>query len=188
LTPLVKKLPLPLIVCALFLGCNTVSDVTPTEGGDLDWARAIADGVVADLYDQGLVMYRAEATCLDFFGILYDGVQHPYWRFSYINSDVLVRIVVHPDGSTTVTEDVSYFENQTEFAFTSTDVVDWLDLAQYCYRYITGCEDDVCYGLGASCSEYGSTAFVTLYDRDIEGLAWVSIDLETGQLDQFVLL
>jgi len=183
-----EKLLLPAIVCTLFLGCNTVSDVTPTEGGDLDWARAIADGVVADLYDQGLVLYAVEATCLDIFGSFYDGTQHPFWRFSYINSDILVRIVVHPDGSTTVTENVSYYENQTEFAFTSADVGNWLDLARYCYRYITGREDDVCYGLWCFCSDYGSSATVTLYDEYFDGLAWVSIDLETGLLQQFELM
>jgi hypothetical protein len=188
MTAFAKKLPLPLIVCIWLLSCNTVSDVIPTEGGDLDWARGIADGVVADLYDEGFVMYGVEATNLDLSGFLYGGVQHPYWRFSYINPDFLVRVVVHPDGSTTLTEDESYYENEIEFTYTSADVQNWLSLSSHCYRYITGCEDDVCYGLTGRCSDYGSTAFVTLYDQNLERLAWVTIDLESGLIDHFELL
>jgi hypothetical protein len=189
LTNLVKKLLFPLTVCILFLGCNTVSDVTPTEGGDLDWARAIADGVAADTYGEGLVMFRVEATYLDFSGFLYDGVQHPFWQFNYfqIDPDTWIRVFVHPDGSTTVTDAGSLYEDEIDFIFTSADVRGWLALARYCYRYITGREDDVCYGLSVHCSDYSSYAHIYLYDATFDKLAHVRIDLPDGTISSFEL-
>ncbi|MCX7021973.1 MAG: hypothetical protein NTW26_06840 [bacterium] len=178
---------LTLSVCVSFLSCSTFTEVTPTEGGDLDWARGIADGVVAGLYDVSFVMFEVEATYLDFSGFLYGGVQHPFWRFSYINSDACIQVIVHPDGSTTVTEDNGYFDDEIMFTYTSADVGDWLALAQYCYRYITGLEDDVCYGFDAYCYEYGSYAGIYLYDSTFEELARVGIDLINGTIYSFDL-
>jgi len=189
LTPLVKKLLLPLTVCLPFLGCNTISDVTPTDGGDLDWARGIADGVVADLYGEGFVMFEVEATYLDLSGFLYGGVQHPFWRLWYINNDpdIFIHVVVHPGGSTTVTEYYSYFYDEIEFIYTSSDVQNLLSLSSYCYRYITGHENDVCYGLSARSREYSSSAWIYLYNKPFEKLACVVIDLIDGTISSFNL-
>lgn len=189
MTPLVKKLLLPLTVCLPFLGCNTISDVTPTDGGDLDWSRGIADGVVADLYGEGLFMYKVEATYLDLSGFLYSGVQHPFWRLWYINNDpeIFIHVVVHPGGSTTVTEYYSYFYDEIEFNYTSFEVQNWLSLSSHCYRYITEREDDICYGLSARCREYSSSAWIFLYDGLFERLAGVVIDLIDGTISSFYL-
>jgi len=135
-------------------------------------------------------MFQAEATYLDLCGCLYGGVQHPYWLFGYFKTDpdTLILIVVHPDGSTTVTDYASYYEEEIDFTFTSADVQTWLALARDCYRYLTGREDDVCYGLAAHCLESDSTAFVTLYDENYVGLALVTIDLEDGTVGHIELL
>jgi hypothetical protein len=190
LTAPANKLLLSLTVCILLAGCNTVSDVSPMEGGDLDWARPIADGVATDIYGEGLVMFRVVATYLDYSGFLYDIVQHPFWTFEYfhIESDTLIRIVVHPDGSTTVSEAGSLYEDEIDFTFTSVDVQDWLSLARHCYRYVTGREDDVCFGLAARCQESDSTGIVTLYDGNFEKLAYVSIDLVNGTINHINLI
>lgn len=178
-----KKLLLPLAVCISLFGCNTVSDVTTEDGGDLDWAHAIADGVVFDLYGEGLVMFEVKATYLDIRGFLYGEVQHPYWRFSYISPDgLLVRVIVHPHGSTTVTEDHGYFTDEIPFTYTSADVRDWLDLARSCYRQITGRADDVCYALTAACYEISSKAMVVLFDSMFLRLASVLIDMTDGTI------
>ncbi|HDR06663.1 MAG TPA: hypothetical protein ENN88_03430 [Candidatus Coatesbacteria bacterium] len=187
MSPLAKKLLLP-FVCLLFLGCSTPSDIPPIKSGDLDWARAIADGVVADLYGEDLVMFAVAATYLDISGFLYDGAQHPWWRFSYIGYEGLyVRVIVHPHGSTTVTEGAGSFTSEIMFTYTSADVRDWLDLARYCYRLVTGREDDACYGLEAFCSEYGSEARIELYDAAFDPLARAVIDMSVGTLISFEL-
>ncbi|HUT97795.1 MAG TPA: hypothetical protein VM054_01810 [bacterium] len=185
--PFIKKLLPPLIVGFALAGCSTFTEVTPTEGGDLDWARTIADGVIADFYDQSLVMFRVEATYLDIQGFLYGGVQHPYWRFWYNDPDILVRIVVHPDGSTTVMEDENYHSYDISFTYTSADLADWLELGRYCYRYITGREDDVCYGFEAFCGEYSSDARITLFNPTFDKLARVEINMIDGTLVSFDL-
>jgi len=187
MTDLAKKLLLPLTLCLAITGCNTVSDVTPTQGGDLDWGRAIADGVVADIYGEGLVMFEVEATHLDISGSLYGGVQHPFWRFWYITPDIVIQVVVYPDGSSAVTEYYSYYYDEIMFTYTAADVRDWLALARYCYRYVTGREDDVCYGFDATCREFGSTARIYLFDATFDRLARVYINMTDGTIEMFSL-
>ncbi len=170
------------------LGCDLISDTGPMQGGDLDWARAIADTRIEELYKNGFVMYRIEATYLDSYGYLYDGAQHPYWCFTYINHEsFVVLIVVHPDGSVSVEEYESYYDDEIDFDYTSSDVHDWISLSSYCYRYITGLQDDVCYGLYGVSGQHGSYVDIYLYDKYFFELARVEITPEDGEIYSFDL-
>jgi hypothetical protein len=181
------------LLCAVLLlfGCDLLTGTDQPDIGDWDWAEKIADDLVEETYGGAPVKHEFEANYLNADGRLYGGVQHPLWHVVYKNMDIVyspeVHVIVHPDGSTTTFTDSGWGEYR-EIDYSSGDVCDWLWLAISCYRYVTGRQDDVCYGLHCySTINGGDFATVTLYDSDIEELAWVRIDIEGGIIDRFEL-
>ncbi|MCK4594411.1 hypothetical protein KAU45_07905 [bacterium] len=176
----------------IFAGCDLLTGTGQTDVCDWDWAQNIADDLVRERYSDGLIKYEFEANYLDCNGHLYGGVQHPFWHIVYTNPNIVygpdVHVIVHPDGATTTFEERGWL-NTRELNYASSDVEDWLFLAINCYRYITGRDDDVCYGLRCYASYFyeNDYAHITLYNSNIEELASVTINIDDGIVEDFDL-